>query len=353
MRKIKAFIVFLLLVVSGVAIGAVLGISLGINFDVGTTRAAVSETHHTYYIECKHCTYAHVNFIPDSFDNSYDTPLSPSCNPNDYIRSNSPPPTYMLDDVFSFFGTDIAVFFKNTGTGFIYMYNPDKVFFGASLSKITHALYVYTMAERGLVDMYAVHTFTAEDFWGGTGILRFKPAGTRLTTRELLGHSVIYSCNVAFRMLVRYTAGISPSFNDFANEIGADTTLIRDIIAQNTSARDMGLWMYAIFNYLESDSRYTHYFMSDLLNTVPTSHHYFTRWEGSFGTGGDVNVRLLHSDFPMARKYGWSPMAFHEAAIMYGASPYILVVLSNKDRGAHYLFEEISWLMQGFNAEWF
>jgi len=261
------------------------------------------------------------------------------------------PTVHELDTIFNQFGNNLAVFYKNLVTGNTYMHNPDRIFFGASLSKATHALYVYTLAERGLIDMYAIHTFTAADYWGGTGILRFEPAGTRLTTRELLGHSIVYSCNIAFRMLTRLTSGASLSFNDFAIEIGADTTLTRDIISQNATARDIGVWFYAIFNYFQNPNLYGQYFLYDLLNTAETSHHYFTRWEGSFGVGGDINVSLLQSDYPLARKYGWSTNAFHDAAIVYGESPYILVVLTNMDRGAHDLFKEISCLMQNFNRQ--
>jgi len=259
------------------------------------------------------------------------------------------PMVYDLDDFFYDFGNNVAVFYMNLNTGYTYMHNPDRIFFGASLSKGIHALYVYKLAERGLIDMYAMHTFTAADYWGGTGILRFMPAGTNLTTRELLGHSIVYSCNIAFRMLVGLTSGASLSFSDFALEVGADTSLTRDIISQNTSARDMGLWFYAINGYLNSHSRYGHYFLHDLKNTAETSHHYFTRWEGSFGYGGDINVRLLQSDYPIARKYGWAPNAFHDASIVLAPSNYILVVLTNMDRGAHELFEEISCLFQAFN----
>lgn len=270
-----------------------------------------------------------------------------------WVYENFLPPAYALYDYFSHFGTELAIFYKNLCTGFVYMHNPDRIFFGASLAKANHALYVYTLAEQGLLDMYAVHTFTASDHWGGTGIIRFKPAGTQFTTRELLAHSIIHSCNVAYRMLVRLTANMELSFHDFTRSISAYPGFIRDVISQNGSARDMGLWMYAIFNYIGSDSRYGHYFMYDLMNTAPYSHHYFTRWEGSFGVGGDVNVSLIQSDYPMARKYGWATNAFHEAAIIYGASPYIIIVMSNMERGAHDLFEEISFFIQDFNREWF
>jgi len=263
------------------------------------------------------------------------------------------PDAYALYDFFAQFGYELAVFYKNLCTGFTFSHNPDRIFFGASLSKINHALYVYNLAENGFIDMYAVHTFTAQDYWGGTGIIRFKPAGTRFTTRELLAHSIIYSCNVAYRMLVRLTAYMAPSYESFARGLGAYTGFVRDVISQNASANDMAVWMYAVHNYLESDSRYGHYLRYDLMNVALTSHPYFTRWYGSFGVGGDVDVSLIQSDYPMARKYGWSINAFHDVAIVYGASPYILVVLTNMDRGAHDLFHEISCLIQEFNRYWF
>jgi len=270
-----------------------------------------------------------------------------------WIDINFMPPIHELDRFFSGRGNNIAMFYKNLCTGFTYMHNPDRVFFAASLSKANHALYVYTLAERGFLDMYAVHTYTAADRWSGTGIMQFMPVGTEFTTRELLGHSIIYSCNSAYRMLVRHAANTPLPYRDFVSEIGANPAFIRDIIAQNTSARDMGLWMYAIYNYIESDSQYGHYFKYDLMNTAQTSHHYFTRWEGSFGRGGEVNVDIIQSDFPMARKYGWTRNSFHDAAIVHAPSPFILVILSNMDRGAHELFEEISWLVQDFNDTWF
>jgi len=269
-----------------------------------------------------------------------------------WVYDNFLPPAYALYEYFSHFGSELALFYKNLETGFVYMHNPDRVFFGASLSKINHALYVYTLADRGLIDMYALHTFTASDHWGGTGNIQFKPAGTQFTTRELLHHSIVYSCNVAFRMLVRLTANKTPSYHDFVEELSAYPGFIRDVISQNTSATDMGIWMYAIHNHVAS-TRYGHYFLYDLMNTAQTSHHYFTRWEGSFGVGGEINVSMIQSDYPMARKYGWTRNAFHDAAIMYGPSPYILVVLTNMERGAHDLFEEISMFIQEFNDTWF
>lgn len=252
-----------------------------------------------------------------------------------------PPCTYHLDEFFSQFGNDLAVFYKNLDTGFVYTFNPDVAFFTASLNKAQHALYTYIAAERGYIDMYAMHTFTSEDFWGGTGIIRFKPAGTRFTTRELLRHSIVYSDNIAYRMLVRYMEQINFSYQDFATQLGTSD-------ANNISVSDMALWLQAINNYVAADSNYGHYLLHDLLNTAEYSHPYFTRG-GTFGGNGNVQTQFIHSGYPVAQKYGWFTNAFNTAGIIKAPSPFMLVILSNMDDGAHELFREISWRMHEFN----
>jgi len=296
----------------------------------------------------------YVETQPPSVEAPKDTGGQIDCTYVGHERANTActPSTYHLDAFFSQFGNDIGIYFKNLDTGFVYTSNPDTVFFAASLNKATYALYIYTAAERGYIDLYAVHTFTADDWWGGTGIIRFMPAGARLTTRELLRHAVVYSDNVAHRMLARYMSRIGFSYRDFVAEIGANPDLIRNIYAHYTNAADTAIWFYAINAYLESGSRYGHYLKYDLLNTAFYSHPYFTRGN-RFGGDGPVNVQLLHSSYPVAQKYGWAVASFNVAGIIYAPSPFMLVIISNMDSGAHELFEEISWLMQEFNARYF
>ncbi|MCL1844833.1 MAG: class A beta-lactamase-related serine hydrolase [Defluviitaleaceae bacterium] len=271
-----------------------------------------------------------------------------------WVNLRYSPAMCALDAFFVPLGRDVAVFYMNLDTGFTYVHNSERVLFGASLSKLTHAFYTFQLAERGVIDMYEVHVYSPADEWGGTGILRFEPFGQELTTRELLALSIRESDNAAFRMLERFTRNAEPSYRDFVREIGADTRMIRDVLSQNTHANDMGLFMYEIWRYIQGESRYGHYFWYDLLNTANTSHPYFTRWEGSNGLGDQgvgtmVNVRMLVSDYPLARKYGWANNSFHDAGIIHAPSPYILVVLTNSTRGAHGLMADVSWFMQDFN----
>jgi len=248
-----------------------------------------------------------------------------------WINLDFTPPTTDLAAFLSRHGNNLSVFYKNIETGFTFEHNADRIFFGASLTKANHALYVYILAERGMVDLTSVHTFTSGDRRGGTGRIQHMSVGTRFTTRELLRHSIIHSCNVAFGMLVRYTANAELSYNDFVYELGARNFGGNVSSHLNANAVDTALWMYAIHNYLESDSQFGHYFRYDLMSTPG----------------------FIQSDYPMARKYGWATASFHDSAIVYASSPYILVIMSNMDGGAAGLFGQISWRIQDFNALWF
>lgn len=261
-----------------------------------------------------------------------------------WVYLNFAPPTYELDRHLRRFGTNVAVYYKNIQTGFTYAFNPNRVFFGASVPKLYNALYVYTLAERGYISLDTVYTYTWADFWGGTGAIRHMPIGSRLTTRQLLGHSVIDSDNVAFGMLVREYAPAHFSYRDFVREIGANPSFIISKTEKNITARDAAIWAYAIYRYMESDGRYAHLLKEDLMNTA---------------------VRFIQADYPVAQKYGWYRQWFHDLAIVYADSPYILIILSNKGGdsdtahiynrhiAAHDTFAEISLLIQDFHNKWF
>ena len=258
-----------------------------------------------------------------------------------------------LDGFFRRLGGDVAVFYKNLSNGFTYVHNPNRIFFGASVPKAFHAFYVFHLAELGLIDMYAEHTYTSARRWGGTGTLQFSEPGRVLTTRELLSLSIRESDNAAFRWLVDMTRDMTPSYADFVRQLGRDRAMIRDVISQTVHAVDVGMWMNAIFEYIEGESRFGHYFRYDLMNTAETSHR-FMGWPITSGAVGQrVDVTMIRSSYDMARKYGWYRRAFHDAAIVYAGTPYILVILTNMYGGAHELFAEISEFVENFNRRHF
>jgi len=253
-----------------------------------------------------------------------------------WVNLAAPPSTAHFDAMLRRFGNNIAVYFENIETGFVYTYNANRTFFGASVSKAVFALYIYEKAERGEVDLNSSITFTSADFVGGSGVIRQRySVGRTFTQREILGLNLYESDNIATLML-RRVHGIA-GYRQFVAGLGGNTAFIGDrIMNGNLNANEAGRFARAIFNYIESDGRYSAEFRGHLLNN---------------------QFPFIVSDYPVASKTGWTaPSAWHDMAIVYAPSPYILVILSARDgwRDQDYRdFEEISMAFQAFNNEWF
>jgi len=252
-----------------------------------------------------------------------------------WINLDFEPNTANLQSALQAHGNRISVFYKNMETGFTFTYNPERVFFGASTNKVYSALYIYTLAERGYISMDTVHTYTAANHRGGSGLIQHMPFGVQFTTQELLNHSIRYSCNVAYRMLALRYNHPDFTFFDFAYEIGANRARLLSLTAKNIDAMDAAVWMTTLFNYLESDGEFAHILRDDLIY--------------AFGT-------ILSDNYDVALKYGWMDEYFHDLAIVYAPSPYILIILSDmgEDPGAGFgRFANIGRMFEAFNDRYF
>ena len=249
---------------------------------------------------------------------------------NRWINLDFQPNTDSLEAFLHGLGNNFAVFYMDINSGHTFMYNEDRVFSAASVNKVQHALYLFSRAERGELDMARVHTFREGDVWGGTGVIQNMAFGTTFTTRELLRHSIRSSDNIAFRLLVR-SYGLS-GYLDFVRELGADESLVRNITGSRITARDAGIWALEIYNYIGSGGTYSAGFRTDLMNT---------------------NMRLVTSAYPIASKYGWWERYFHDLAIVFAPNPYILVILSDAPEASFATFRDISARVQSFHRTYF
>jgi len=246
------------------------------------------------------------------------------------------PSTQDLDYMLRRFGNNLSVYYMNIETGFTYTYNPDRVYFSASVPKASFALYLYLRAERGEIDLDSYATYTSTDFNGGSGVIKDRFSfGTQLTLRELLRLNLSYSDNIATNIL-RRVHGIE-GYRYFVASIGGNSNHVRgNIFNSNLTVTDAGLFAGEIYNYTESDGEFSEEFREHLLNN---------------------QFPFIVSDYPVASKTGWTrPHAWHDMAIVYADSPYILVILSARSgwsAGDYRDFEEISMAFQQFNATWF
>jgi len=253
-----------------------------------------------------------------------------------WVNLDFSPPTQHLDVLLQRFGNNISVYYMNMETGFVYSYNAQRVYFGASLSKASYALYLFQRAERGEIDLTSTLTFTAADQNWGSGIIQGRyRLGTRFTIGELIRLNVSYSDNVATLMLRRHfgTAG----YRRFVESLGGNPHRVRSrVMDSDLTAHEAGLFMQAIFQYIHSGGTYSETFRQHLLNN---------------------QFPFIVADYPVASKTGWTaPRAWHDMAIVEAPSPYILVVMSARTGWTardYRDFADISVAFQQFNNTWF
>jgi beta-lactamase class A len=101
------------------------------------------------------------------------------------------------------FPGELGFYAKNLTTGEEVWHRPDEVMPTASVIKVGIMAELYRQIETGLVDPATRLTVTAEDYYGGTGVLKEFETGIQPTVTDLCRLMIIVSDNVATGMLVR------------------------------------------------------------------------------------------------------------------------------------------------------
>ena len=256
-----------------------------------------------------------------------------------WIYLDFTPPVAELDELLSPFGNSLSVYFENIETGFVYRYNAERSYLSASVPKAIFALYLYQKAERGETDLSQYLTYYSRDFdsWSSPIMSLRYFAGTAFPQRQLIGWNLSYSDNIATNIIAR-THGLC-GYRDFIAEIGGNPEYVSrwSLVRSQITADEAGLWAREIYHYMESEeSNFNEEFKSFMLNN---------------------QFPFIVSDYPVASKTGWdSPQAWHDMAVVYAPSPYVLVILSSGRWGTeadHQTFQEISMAFQEFNTKWF
>ena len=253
-----------------------------------------------------------------------------------WINLEFEPPIHILEEFVSQFGNTVSVYYENMATGFTFRHNANHVYFGASATKAPFALYIYLKTERGEACMTDIHTFTADDNWGGSGVIRHRyNFGAAFTQRQLLYLMLSPSDNIATRIL-RRVHGLD-GYTQFVESIGANPNFVQNLTFSYLTANDAGIFMREAYRYINSGGTYSLEFRDNLLaNRYP----------------------FIISDYPVASKSGWSAsfgQAWHDMAIVYAPSPYVLALLSSRVGGAgdRVVYDAISMFIQEFNSTWF
>ena len=246
------------------------------------------------------------------------------------------PPAYELEYFMQQFGGQISIFYENMASGFTFSYNPHRVFFGASATKLPFAIYIYLKTEAGYASMNSTAAFIEADFWEGSGVIRHRyQLGTVFNQQRLLNLMLVPSDNIATRML-RRMHGLN-GYREWVESIGANPEFVHNLTYSHLSAYDSGIFLRIAYEYINSGGRYSH----DLKNNMLANRYAF-----------------ITSDHPVASKSGWAAnhgAAWHDMALVFAPSPYSLSLLSSLSGNYRELqfYRAISMAIQEFNDTWF
>ena len=96
----------------------------------------------------------------------------------------------------------VSIFIKDLHDGKTWMHNPDDLFPAASLIKVPILISTFYRMKDGDLSLDEKLTITRRNRMGGSGSLKWRPDGTKLTLRECLVHMINESDNTATKMVL-------------------------------------------------------------------------------------------------------------------------------------------------------
>lgn len=197
----------------------------------------------------------------------------------------------------------------------------------ASTVKIPFCILVYDRIASGDIDPEMVLTYEKRHYFGGSGVIVKGDFGQQFTVLELLELAITRSDNVAYEMLKDLVSW--DDFRQFLSDNGMtheeDLRRYKQKICPE-SAKTYGM---ILKDFLLSDNSYVETLKEDLLET---------------------RNKMIVSQYPVYRKYGWTNYAFHDIAYIDAPHPYIFAVLSNMngEKDDYALIKELSYLFEEY-----
>ncbi len=220
----------------------------------------------------------------------------------------------------------VAIVLKDLRTRRAWSHNPDELFPAASLIKVPVMIAVFYQIGAGELALHERVTLRRSTRVGGSGSLKWRPDGTRLTVEELLIHMINESDNTATAMLLN-ALGIGYVQQQFSRMGLLYTGIYPEgmsikggrVAHENyTTAREMTMLLEKIYRG-EAVDRYASSLMLDILKrrkAVPSR-----------------LAKGLPAGWEIAHKTGLLRMACHDSAIFFTPrGDYAMTVLTGENR---------------------
>ena len=204
----------------------------------------------------------------------------------------------------------VSVGYKDINIGYTYDYNKDQVYYAASSVKVVTALYLYTEAAKGNINLDKTIKYTSKDRWSASKAMQSIKYGTNVKLRDLAKYAVTVSDNSAYQMLIKYLG--KSNIKKFANNLGAKKTFVGGDNFGSINVSDGLIYWKAIYDFIGQDNKYAKEFKDYVMSADQNS------------------LSLNEYAVQAAHKYGEYSPYYHDLGIMYSENPYLVVILTRE-----------------------
>ena len=206
-----------------------------------------------------------------------------------------------------------SVIYEDLSIGFTYSYNSDEVYYAASTIKSLGALYIYTKAATGEIDLNDTVKYTSKFVWGSSKKMKTHKIGEEISLRKLVEYSVVVSDNSAHQMIVSYIG--RNNLKEFGKSLGAQYTLYGSDNFGHITAGDAIIYMKALNDFINNNGE-----LGDELKSY-------------FVTAEQNSLSLEDLEIDAAHKYGEYSPYYHDIGIVYDDKPYVVAILTTEKNG--------------------
>lgn len=206
-----------------------------------------------------------------------------------------------------------SVYYEDLSLGFSYSYNVDEIYYAASTIKTLGALYIYTKAASGELDLDETVKYTSNFVLGSSKKMKTHKLGDKISLRTLVEYSITVSDNSAHQMLVSYIG--RNNLKEFGKSLGAQYTLYGSDNFGSITVTDAIIYMKALNDFINNNG--------DLGKELQS---YFISADQNGLALNDLGIKAAH-------KYGEYSPYYHDIGIVYDDKPYVVAILTAEKKG--------------------
>lgn len=212
----------------------------------------------------------------------------------------------------------ISVYYQDLNSGASYIYNPNKIYFGASLIKLLDGLYLYTNAsDGGEVDLNTTIKYTSNFMMSYSEQMKQRKINEQITLKELVNYALSVSDNTAHFMLFNHIG--KEKLKSYAKDLGIKKLVPSTGIFGSLNILEAHALINEAYKFIESKNKLSAEFRSFLENDT-------------------VNYLRLATDKPIIHKYGSTDSVYHDIGIVYHNYPYSISILTNEKQKRSEIF---------------